>query len=219
MTGQHPQVRLSAAVDCELDHDARDKVFAHLVGCDDCRAEIEADRRLKGRLAGLDGPEPSVDLAQRLLGIPSFATEAREEVRPVLTPAVTMSPARSIFPAGRPTESRPAQTRPAAGGPARPGSRSRRRTVVVSAAGSAAAVASLLGTAFAIGEPAEQPPLLQPPVSNFSTEHASTMNGYPFGDSAALLPALNSEAFYRNALTGTQLGTGSSIQPAGTTGR
>jgi anti-sigma factor RsiW len=207
VTGQHPLDRLGAAVDGELGHDARDKVFAHLVGCQTCRVEVEADRRTKSQLSALDHPAPSEDLVQRLLGISSFGTEAREEVRPVVTPAVTMAPARSAFPAAR--------TRP----PTRSGGGSRRRTVVLGAAGSAAAVASLLGTAFAIGEPAEQPPLLQPPVSSFSVDHASTTNAYPFGDPAALLPSLHSGAFYQTALTGTANPGPPLVQPAGTEGR
>lgn len=206
---QHPVDKLTAAIDGELGHDARDKVYGHLVSCDSCRAEVEAERELKSRLSGLHLPDPPVDLAQRLLGIPSFSTEAREEVRPVVTPAVTLSPARSVFPATR------GSTRPAARGP-----RSRRRTAVYSAAGSAAAVASLLGTAFVLGEPAQQqPPLLQPPVNSFSVDHASTTNTYPFGDPAALLPSLDNGAFYQNALTGTE-NTGSPlVQPVGSAGR
>ena len=101
MTLHHPLDKLSAVVDGELDHDSRDKVLSHLVGCDSCRAEVEAGRRLKAGLAGLadEGPEPSTDLMQRLLGVPSFSPEVREEVRPVTTPAVSLSPQRSVFPA------------------------------------------------------------------------------------------------------------------------
>jgi anti-sigma factor RsiW len=177
-----PFEKLTAAADGELGHDAREKVYSHLVGCDTCRAEIDADRELKARLSGLTRPEPSTDLTQRLLGIPSFATEAREEVRPVVTP-VTLSPAASAFPSTPAGSNRP--TRPAAGPPK---TRSRRRTAVVTAAGSAAAVASLLGTAFVIGEPErEQPPLLQPPVSSFSVDHATVTNTDPFGDPATLV--------------------------------
>ena len=62
MTLQHPLDKLSAVVDGELDHDSRDKVLSHLVSCDDCRSEVDAQRRLKARLAAVADPEPSMDL-------------------------------------------------------------------------------------------------------------------------------------------------------------
>ena len=46
MTLQHPMDKLSAVVDGELDHDSRDKVLSHLVGCDTCRAEVDAQLSL-----------------------------------------------------------------------------------------------------------------------------------------------------------------------------
>jgi anti-sigma factor RsiW len=185
VTLHHPLDKLGAVVDGELDHDSRDKVLGHLVGCDSCRAEVEAGRRLKARLGRLadEGPDPSTDLMQRLLGVPSFSTEAREEVRPVLTPAVSLSPQRSAFPSARQGGTRPAAR----------SNRSRRRAGVLGAAGSAAAVASLLGTAFVIGDPArqEQPPLLQPPVSSFAPDYVSA----PFADPVAVLTSFNGTGF------------------------
>jgi len=190
--------KLSAVVDGQLDHDSRDKVLSHLVGCDTCRAEVDAQRRLKARMAALESPEPSTDLMQRLMGVSSFATEPREEVRPVLTPAPTLFPQRSAFPAARTGASRPGAARP---------TRSRRRTGVLSAAGSAAAVASLLGTAFVVGDPArsEQPPALQPPMTSFSSDHASTSGGTPFVDPVAVFNSYN--------------GFSSTLQPVALTGR
>jgi anti-sigma factor RsiW len=190
VTLQHPLDKLSAVVDGELDHNSRDRVLSHLVGCDSCRAKVEAERQLRTRLGALScyTPEPSTDLTQRLLGVPSYSLEAREEVRPVLTPVVSLSPQRSAFPAARTGGSRPgART-----------TRSRRRTGVLGAAGSAAAVASLLGTAFVIGDPArqEQPPLLQPPVSSFSADHAGTTTSTPFvADPVAMLTSFNGAGY------------------------
>lgn len=183
----HPLDKLSAVVDGQLDHDSRDKVLSHLVGCDTCRSEVDAQRRLKARIAALESPDPSTDLMQRLMGVSSFSTEPREEVRPVVTP-VSVFPQRSAFPAGRTGGTRP--------GPAR-GTRSRRRSGVLGAAGSAAAVASLLGTAFVVGEPSrsEQPPTLQPPVASFSSDHASTSGGAPFADPVALLNSYNGAGY------------------------
>ncbi len=203
MTGQHPLDKLSAAIDGELDHNTRDRVFSHLVGCESCRAEADDQRRLKTQLSLLDTPEPADGLMQRLLAVPEFSTEPREEIRPV--PPVTLRPAHSAFPAA---QQRPA-ARPAAS--ARPAVRQRSRAVVMTAAGSAAAVVTLLGTAFVVGEPAEQPPLLQPPVSSFSADHANITGGYPFGDPAAMLGSFNGAAY---------TGTGADLfQPAAFTGR
>jgi anti-sigma factor RsiW len=189
VTLQHPLDKLSAAVDGELDHDSRDRVLSHLVGCDSCRAQVEAERQLRIRLGALGcyTPEPSTDLMQQLLGVPSYSLEAREEVRPVLTPAVSLSPQRSAFSAARTGGSRPAART----------TRSRRRAGVLGAAGSAAAVASLLGTAFVIGDPArqEQPPLLQPPVSSFSADHAGVTTSTPFADPVAMLTSFNGAGY------------------------
>jgi anti-sigma factor RsiW len=198
VTLQHPMDKLSAVVDGQLDHDSRDKVLSHLVGCDTCRAEVDAQRRLKARMAALEAPDPSTDLMQRLMGVSSFVTEPREEIRPVLTPAPALFPQRSAFPAARTGVSRPGAPRP---------TRSRRRTGVLSAAGSAAAVASLLGTAFVVGDPArsEQPPSLQPPMTSFSSDHASTSGGTPFADPVSTVNSYN--------------GFSSTLQPVALTGR
>lgn len=202
MTGQHPLDRLSAAVDGELDHDSRDKVLSHLVCCDSCRAQVESERRLKARLAAAEALEPSSDLMQRLLGVPSFSPEPREEVRPVLTPTVSLSPQRSAFPAARTGASRPG-TRT---------TRSRRRTGVLGAAGSAAAVASLLGTAFVLGDPArqQQPPTLQPPAASFTSEQVAVSNQTPFADPLALLSSYNGSGY---------AGLSPTLQPVALTGR
>jgi anti-sigma factor RsiW len=203
VTLQHPVDKLSAAVDGELDHDSRDKVLSHLVGCDSCRAEVEAQRRLKARLLAVDAPEPSTDLMQRLMGVPSFSPDPHEEVRSVLTPVVSLFPQRSAFPAGRTGATRPASR----------SARTRRRTGVLGAAGSAAAVASLLGTAFVLGDPArsEPPAVLQPPVASFSADHAAATNGAPFAaDQVALLNTYNGTGY---------AGLSPTLQPVALTGR
>ncbi|TCO34350.1 putative zinc finger protein [Kribbella steppae] len=203
MTLQHPLDKLSAVVDGALDHDSRDRVLSHLVSCDTCRSEVDAQRRLKARIAALESPEPSTDLMQRLMGVSSFSLEPREEIRPVLTPAVSLFPQRSAFPAGRTGATRPGASRT---------TRSRRRTGVLGAAGSAAAVASLLGTAFVVGDPSrqEQPPTLQPPVASFSSDHASTTSGAPFTDPVALLNSYNGAGY---------AGLSPTLQPVALTGR
>jgi anti-sigma factor RsiW len=203
VTLQHPLDKLSAVVDGALDHDSRDKVLSHLVGCDTCRAEVDAQRRLKARIAALESPEPPTDLMQRLMGVSSFSPEPREEIRPVLTPAVSLFPQRSAFPAARTGATRPGAPRT---------TRSRRRTGVLGAAGSAAAVASLLGTAFVVGDPSrqEQPPTLQPPVASFSSDHANTTSEAPFTDPVALLNSYNGAGY---------AGLSPTLQPVALTGR
>jgi hypothetical protein len=83
---------------------------------------------------------------------------------------------------------------------------------VLGAAGSAAAVASLLGTAFVIGDPArqEQPPLLQPPVSSFSADHAGVTTSNPFADPVAMLTSFNGVGY---------TGLSPTLQPVALAGR
>jgi hypothetical protein len=61
--------RVAALVDGQLPADVVDRAHAHLVGCRPCREAVEAERLMKGRLACLRGPEPGVDLMQRLLAM------------------------------------------------------------------------------------------------------------------------------------------------------
>ena len=83
---------------------------------------------------------------------------------------------------------------------------------MLGAAGSAAAVASLLGTAFVVGDPArsEQPPALQPPVASFTSDHATTSGGAPFADPVAVLNSYNGSGY---------AGLTSTLQPVALTGR
>ena len=78
---------LAALVDGELDHATRERAQAHLLHCDGCRTEVDAQRRLKAVLRGLTAPEPSTALLARLAapaaGSPSRPAGApRESVRP-----------------------------------------------------------------------------------------------------------------------------------------
>lgn len=62
--------RLAALVDGELDHDARERVQAHLATCPKCKAEADAQRRLKSVFATTAPPPPSAGLLARLQGLP-----------------------------------------------------------------------------------------------------------------------------------------------------
>lgn len=64
---------VAALVDGELGHDDRDRALCHITSCDDCRAEVDAQRRLKALLANQPDPEVSPALTARLLALPRDA--------------------------------------------------------------------------------------------------------------------------------------------------
>ncbi|MER6672556.1 zf-HC2 domain-containing protein [Streptomyces sp. NPDC000983] len=67
---QHLGDRLSALVDGELGHDTRERVLAHLATCAKCKAEADAQRRLKNVFAEAAPPSPSESFLARLQGLP-----------------------------------------------------------------------------------------------------------------------------------------------------
>ncbi|GAA4070320.1 anti-sigma factor [Streptomyces shaanxiensis] len=67
---QHLGDRLSALVDGELGHDTRERVLAHLATCARCKAEVDAQRRLKNVFAEAAPPPPSESFLARLQGLP-----------------------------------------------------------------------------------------------------------------------------------------------------
>ncbi|GAU65299.1 hypothetical protein SSP35_01_06370 [Streptomyces sp. NBRC 110611] len=67
---QHLGDRLAALVDGELGHDARERVLAHLATCGKCKAEADAQRRLKSVFAEAPLPGPSAGLLARLQQLP-----------------------------------------------------------------------------------------------------------------------------------------------------
>ncbi|MFI0774965.1 zf-HC2 domain-containing protein [Streptomyces sp. NPDC021212] len=68
---QHLGDRLAALVDGELGHDARERVLAHLATCCKCKAEADAQRRLKSVFAETAPPAPSEGFLARLQGLPA----------------------------------------------------------------------------------------------------------------------------------------------------
>ncbi|CAL9446494.1 zf-HC2 domain-containing protein [Streptomyces sp. enrichment culture] len=68
---QHLGDRLSALVDGELGHDARERVLAHVATCAKCKAEVDAQRRLKNVFAEAAPPPPSESFLARLQGLPA----------------------------------------------------------------------------------------------------------------------------------------------------
>ncbi|MFF4995850.1 anti-sigma factor family protein [Streptomyces sp. NPDC000656] len=67
---QHLGDRLAALVDGELSHDARERVLAHLATCARCKAEADAQRRLKNMFVESAPPPLSAGLLARLQGLP-----------------------------------------------------------------------------------------------------------------------------------------------------
>ncbi|MFD3380196.1 MULTISPECIES: anti-sigma factor family protein [unclassified Streptomyces] len=70
LTEQHLGDRLSALVDGELGHEARERVLAHLATCAKCKAEADEQRRLKNVFAEVAPPPPSESFLARLQGLP-----------------------------------------------------------------------------------------------------------------------------------------------------
>jgi Putative zinc-finger len=71
---EHLGERLTALVDGELGHDARERVLAHIATCDECRAEVDEQRRLKGVFAAASRmtPAPPPGLMARLQALPGL---------------------------------------------------------------------------------------------------------------------------------------------------
>ena len=165
--------RISAFVDGELDHDARDRVLSHLAQCRDCRNAAEEQRRLKVSVSAAV-PGPSDALIRSLISM-SEPGEPTPRERPPLAvgdrrmPSVAQRPATA--PSGRSEVRGPGRVAP------------RRRVVYVAAAGALSVSAVAFAAAFAIGEPAQQGPALTPPLDSYTYQHAQ-MSGQIVGDPA-----------------------------------
>nr|BBJ50973.1 hypothetical protein SAVMC3_36020 [Streptomyces avermitilis] len=71
---QHLGDRLSALVDGELGHESRERVLAHLATCAKCKAEADAQRRLKNVFAEVAPPPPPRASWHASRGCPGEAT-------------------------------------------------------------------------------------------------------------------------------------------------
>ena len=63
----------AALADNELCDEQRDRALSHIAGCDECRYEVDAQRRLKALLANQADPEVPFTLTARLLVIATTA--------------------------------------------------------------------------------------------------------------------------------------------------
>ncbi|MFS8198605.1 anti-sigma factor family protein [Streptomyces sp. CWNU-52B] len=79
---QHLGDRLSALVDGELGHEARERVLAHLATCAKCKSEADEQRRLKNVFAEVAPPPPSESFLARLQGLPGGGDSDGDGSRP-----------------------------------------------------------------------------------------------------------------------------------------
>jgi hypothetical protein len=198
--------RLTALVDGELSHDERDRVLAHLAGCDQCRAEAEAQRRLKQRLRSLGHAAPSPELLTRLYAmgepggpIPPRARPMPGAARPpVVARPSARRPARASGPGGTGSARRGLKSGVGVGvdlggghgaGPGHDLAPDRRTAgrrlprMRYLAVGAATIAVFGIGTAgFVAGGDGGQLPRVAPALDQFAVEHALTSGDVPVTD-------------------------------------
>ena len=152
--------RLSALVDGELHGAERDRAYAHLASCEQCRTEAAELRALKKKLRAL------------ISGAPAEAAMTRRLIA-MTGPGGPLPPRRCFL---RPAARRETR-RPGPRGSA--GNAHRRRYLVL---GTVSLVVGLGTAAFTVGGSGEATPgpRITPPVEMYSVEHAITTGEVPF---------------------------------------
>jgi anti-sigma factor RsiW len=151
---------LSALVDGELDGAERDRAYAHLASCEQCRTEAAELRALKQKLRKLVSDAPAeAAMTRRLIAMTG--------------PGGPLPPRRRLL---RPAARREIR-RPGSRGSA--GNARRRRYLVL---GTVSLVVGLGTAAFTVGGSgaAAPGPRITPPVEMYSVEHAITTGEVPF---------------------------------------
>lgn len=87
---------VTALVDGELQQDVQQRALEHAGRCPACRAEIEAQRRLKARVAVAAPPAPPEALTRRLLELAAPAPPPRPRVRRTGRPTLLTGAALSL---------------------------------------------------------------------------------------------------------------------------
>ena len=95
----HLGQRISALIDGELSDSERDRVLAHIAGCDDCRQEAVALRALKQRMHSLGEAMVDTALTGRLMAMAMPPDGRPWTARPPWRPRVSF-PAARILTAG-----------------------------------------------------------------------------------------------------------------------
>jgi anti-sigma factor RsiW len=171
----HYGERLTALVDGQLGAADRDRLLVHVAGCPACRAEVDAQRRVKSSVGALPAPAPSDPLLHRLVSL-AAPGEPRRPGRSLSDRSVAPPPPGRPTRAARPGVARRDRHRPA------PQRSSRVRTLAV---GAVSVAVITLGTAFVAGGGEGQGAPLAPPVDTFPIEHARTSVGVAVVDAAA----------------------------------
>jgi anti-sigma factor RsiW len=159
----HLGERLSALIDGELSGAERDRAYAHLAGCVQCRTEAAQLRALKQKLRSLvEGAPADAALTRRLISMPGSAG-----------PSPPRRALLRVAPGPRP-RSMARQIRR----PARPGAHRRRYLLL----GTVSLVVGLGTAAFTAGGggQAAPGPKITPPVELYSVEHAIITGEVPF---------------------------------------
>lgn len=158
--------RLSALIDGELDGAERDRAYAHLASCEQCRTEAAELRALKQKLRALMSRAPAeAAMTRRLIAMTG--------------PGGPLPPRRRLLrlaPGPRstgPPKSKRETRRPGPRGPVR------RRYLLL---GTVSLVVGLGTAAFTIGGSGEAAPgpRITPPVEMYSVQHAITGGEVPF---------------------------------------
>ena len=176
----HLGARISALVDGELGHEARDRALAHVAHCPTCRDQLDAERAVKAALAAAPAPVPSEGVLASLqaLALPGGPLPPRARTMPQ-GPVVPVLPPPGRAPRGARGDSRG----PASYGTGRPPVARRTAHRARYAAVGALSVAGLvLGTAFVAGGSAQGGGVIVPPAAELSVQHTATMTGVTFGD-------------------------------------
>lgn len=190
----------SAFADDALDLTTRDRVLVHLAHCTECRAEVDAHRRVKARLSRLATPSCPSSLVDRLRALPETTAtdrgaasltppplrlEARFHSAPAAaTAARVVAPARRPAAVAAPGRQRPAGRRPSAVRPGLDRRRRLQRRFVVTAAGGVAAFALSLSAVVVLGGD-QQPTTVSPPVLTYLKQHGEVTSTVPGGDREA----------------------------------
>lgn len=165
--------RIAALADGELDHEARDRALAHVAHCAACRAELDAQRRVKELLATALSPEPSPATVAALhaLAAPGGPLPPRARSMPQ-GPVVPDLPAPGRRLGAMRRDSR------------RPGERRVARRARVATVGALSVAGLVLGTAFVAGgaAPSASTGPVVPPVAELSVEHGRTSTAVTVGD-------------------------------------
>ena len=161
--------RLSALVDGELGGAERDRAYAHLASCEQCRTEAAELRALKRKLSTLLSRAPAeAAMTRRLVAMTG--------------PGGPLPPRRRLLRLAPQPTARQESRRPGPRGPVR------RRYLVL---GTVSLVVGLGTAAFTAGGGGEAAPgpKITPPVEMYSVEHAITTGEVPFTGPSARPPA------------------------------